>query len=249
MLKIIQLSDCHVSADPNVLYRGMSPRVELEGLLLEVKKWRPDLLLVTGDLAEDGSKEAYQYLAETLAALNVPVLTIPGNHDRAELQKKHFPKTAVDQALVYDQDGWRLIFLNSAKPGDIAGSFSDADLNGLEIALGSNKLPTVVVLHHQPVLTGSTWIDRFPLKHPEPFWSCLETSKNTKAVLWGHIHHEFSGKRDGICLLGTPSTVANSLPGCEKFTLDRTGPACRWLKLGQKGAFETGIMKTGNQAR
>jgi len=106
----------------------------------------------------------------------------------------------------------------------------------------------IVLLHHQPVLTGSAWIDRYPLAEPESFWSCIETSENIKAVLWGHIHHEFSGKRDDVCLLGSPSTVATGLSGQDKFAFDQSGPACRWLKLGQKGAFETRILKSGNKA-
>ena len=50
-----------------------------------------------------------------------------------------------------------------------------------------------------------------------------------------------------LLLLGSPSTVANSLPGTEKFALDLAGPACRWLELGLDGSVSTGLMRVGSR--
>ena len=94
VFRLIQISDCHVSADPGASYRGINPRQAFEKLLDHVIDWKPDALLVTGDLAEDGSEEAYRYLAMLLNDLDVPLLTLPGNHDRPMRQKQHFPMKA-----------------------------------------------------------------------------------------------------------------------------------------------------------
>ena len=62
-------------------------------------------------------------------------------------------------------------------------------------------------------------------------------------MTWGHIHHPFDTTRKGVRLLGAPSSVANSLPNKQKFTLDLAGPACRWIELVEDGSVETGIMR------
>jgi hypothetical protein len=46
-----------------------------------------------------------------------------------------------------------------------------------------------------------------------------------------------------VTVLGSPSSVANSLPVRETFTLDLGGPACRWLELSSKGTIETGLLR------
>ncbi len=246
MIKVIQISDCHISSDPGAIYRGVNPRAEFEKLLPEVRKWQPNLVLATGDLAEDASREAYHYLSEQLATLGTPVLTIPGNHDEPALQRETFAVTPRDLPIAVLHRGWQLILLNTAKPGKIGGLLTKPEIRELECLLAENKLPVLVVLHYQPVSTASPWIDRFDLLKPDEFWDCLEGSNNVRAVLWGHIHHDFSDQRKGVKLLGAPSTAANSLAKQEKFTPDQAGPACRWLELGAQGQVETGILRVQN---
>jgi Icc protein len=57
------------------------------------------------------------------------------------------------------------------------------------------------------------------------------------------VHQDIDLERDGIRMLGAPSSVANSLPGQEKFTLDTAGPACRWLRLSPNGEINTGLLR------
>jgi Icc protein len=156
-LKIVQISDCHVSADPDAIYRGINPRQTFERLLPAVLAWKPDLILLTGDLAEDASDEAYAYLAAQIEKTGVPVLTLPGNHDLAARQKHHFRNTSVDQSLIHETEYWRVLMLNSAVEKQISGSFSDHQLEQIERELSVSDKPTLVALHHQPVPVGRTF--------------------------------------------------------------------------------------------
>jgi Icc protein len=247
-LKIVQLSDCHVSAAPNAVYRGIDPRQTLRSLLPAVQAWAPDLVLLTGDLAEEPSAETYAWLRAKLDPLGVPLLTLPGNHDDPALQTRAFPATALEQPLSELRGGWEIVLLNSAAPGRISGVLSEATLNGLEAELGGRSLPALVVLHHQPVPTGSRWIDRYPLEQPERFWTVIDRHPRVRAVCWGHIHHDFRAWRGSVALLGAPSTARNSLPGSSSFAADEAGPACRWLLLGSDGSLETGLLRPAGSA-
>jgi Icc protein len=104
----------------------------------------------------------------------------------------------------------------------------------------SAKDYVLLALHHQPVPVDAAWIDRYPLQEPAGFLKIVEADPRVRCVVWGHIHHHFETRRKGVLFLGAPSTAANSLPRAERFTLDPTGPACRWLELGSTGCVEFG---------
>jgi Icc protein len=245
-LRVVQLSDCHVSARAGQSYRGLDPRLTLEAVLEAAAAWSPDLVVATGDLSEDASPESYRYLAGAISSLGVPVLALPGNHDHAREQQAWFSLSPVDDPLVHEAGGWRLVLLNSTVADEVPGRLSPRMLSGLEEALAARPgVPQLVALHHQPVLMGSAWIDRYPLLEPEGFWELLARYAGVRVVLWGHVHQAFSALRGGRRLLGGPSTVSNSLPGRDVFTHDPAGPACRWLKLGVNGEVSGGILRAG----
>ncbi len=241
-LRIVQLTDCHLSADPETDYRGFDPRANLEQLLHRIPAWSPDLVLATGDLSEDGSEASYRWLAAALDRLQVPVLAIPGNHDDPAPMLRHFPATAVDAPLVTERGGWQLVLLNSAVPDEVPGRLDATQLERLDLALGSSQLPKLVALHHQPLPVGSAWIDRYPLLEPEAFWAVLDRHPAVRLVAWGHVHQDIRLERGDVVALGSPSSVCNSLPSMEEFTVDPAGPSCRWLILEEGGGFETGIL-------
>jgi Icc protein len=213
-------------------------------VLSEALLWKPDLLLVTGDLSEDFSEESYAFLARTMLSDEIPVVTTPGNHDDAGVLANHFPVTPVDDPRVVVAGDWQLILLNSSVAGEIPGRLTARMCTGLEKALEDDMRPKLIVLHHQPVKVGSHWIDRYPLQETGRLWSILEDRADVRGLLWGHIHHSFTAKRGEIRLMGAPSTVANSIPFEEKFRLDPAGPACRWIKLGPGSELATGILRS-----
>lgn len=253
-VKIIQLSDCHVTGEAGGTYRGQDPRASLEAIIDAVIAWAPDLVLATGDLSEDASPASYDYLAAQFARLPMPVLGTPGNHDTEAGMRTCLPRSAVHEPLsvsidrdaqgVPIRDSWQLVVLGSAKPGEIGGRFEDRQLDEFEAVLEAGQGPALVALHHQPWPVGSPWIDRYALDKPERFHALLATHPRVRLVLWGHVHQAVRiAVSDTLIGLGAPSTVSNSLPGQARFTLDPAGPACRWLKLSGDGGFETGLLR------
>lgn len=242
-LRIIQLSDCHVSADRSATYRGLSAERNLSGLLPAIRRWQPDLLLLTGDVSEDASAASYGRVAALLDSVGAPVLALPGNHDDPAVMRRYFPRGPWDAPLFHGARGWQLVLLDSTAPGRIDGMVSRSQLQALKSGLARSRSEHVLVaLHHQPVPVGSPWIDRYALADAEWLLGLLDRDPRVHAILFGHVHHAIGVERNGIPLLGAPSSVANSLPGHDKFTLDVGGPACRWLRLGAGGGIETGIL-------
>ena len=83
---IAQLSDPHIRPE-GALYQGVvdSNRMFSEALthLFALDK-QPEVLLITGDLVDEGRPEEYAMVRELLSTLRVPFLVIPGNHDHRE---------------------------------------------------------------------------------------------------------------------------------------------------------------------
>lgn len=69
---VVQISDIHASPDsPSLL--------TFERAIDWLKAFRPDALVLTGDLVDDGWEQGYRRIAESLHALDFPTYLLPGN--------------------------------------------------------------------------------------------------------------------------------------------------------------------------
>ena len=120
---IAQVTDLHLHADPGHPNRGRLLRV-LEHLA--ALRPLPDLLVLSGDLADDGALESYRQLQEALAAWPQPVRFALGNHDdrthfRSVFGDSHFTDGFVQG--VTDLAGLRIVILDSLEEGRHGGAF------------------------------------------------------------------------------------------------------------------------------
>lgn len=242
-IRIVQISDCHLPADTSREYRHINPYENLQSLIRKVKTLQPDLLLATGDLSEDGSMSSYRTLQGVFESLQIPVLALPGNHDDPGLLADTFPGSPVSNISVSEHAAWQIIRLNSCLAGKPEGRIGERALKELEsILVHYRHFPCLIALHHQPMMIGSPWIDKYPLMEPGSFLRLIDQYTNVKAVVWGHIHQVFEDDRKGIAMLGGPSSAINGLRDTQKFTPDGKGPAFRWLELKTGGSIRSGIV-------
>ncbi|TVS11001.1 MAG: hypothetical protein EA419_09295 [Wenzhouxiangella sp.] len=239
---LLQLSDSHLSADPAAAYRGQNADATLSSLLPACRLLAPDGVVLSGDVAEDGSTAAYERAGQMLNDLAPRTAWIPGNHDDRAAMAPVFDRLGYQAGPLLEWGGWQIVLLDSAVPNRPEGRLDEARLAPLdELAPGR---PTLVFVHHQPLAVDSPWIDKYPLTKPERLWSRLD-ARTVKVVAFGHVHQAFSGERQGIACLSAPSTVANGQPGAARFTLDPTGPKARWFRLWPDGRWLSGIVSAG----
>ena len=241
-VRVVQISDCHLPGDVGQLFRGIEPHETLRRVMIDVSREQPDLLLASGDLSEDASAASYRSLSGYLNEAGVPVLALPGNHDDPVLLSEAFDGSPVETIAVSDHAAWQLIRLNSCLPERPEGRVAEAALDALEQHLNTQPPgPTVIALHHHPVLIGSPWIDKYPLLEPQRLLDIIDRHPRIRAVLWGHIHQVYAAKRGDTHMLGCPSTAINGRTSKPRFTPDTLGPSFRWFKLYPDGSIETGI--------
>ena len=235
---LVQLSDCHVSADPNTEYRGCQPMDHLERLEPVARELAPDALVLSGDVSEDGSAESYRLVSKLVEHWAKPVAWLPGNHDERPVMEQALDRPGFLAGPVCCFGGWQVVMLDSAWHDRPEGELNDERLAPLD-ELGDEQ-PALVFVHHQPIAVGSPWIDKYPLVENHRLWERLD-NRVVKAVAFGHVHQVFEGEHDGIACLSAPSTVANSHRDTAKFTLDETGPGLRWFRLWPDGRWQSGV--------
>ncbi len=243
-LKVLQLTDCHLYADPTQCLLGLNTLNTLDQVISLAQRTmgRPDLVLATGDLVHDASDAGYTRLRSRLSEIGAPTYCLPGNHDIPGKMNQLLNQGNVHTTTSVQLNGWSLIFLDSTIPGETGGNLTERQLALLaeELSRHADK-HTLVCMHHQPVPVGSHWIDSIGLDNTDSFMSIIDRHPQVKGVLCGHIHQEFEGVHGRIRLMGTPSTCIQFIAGQDEFGIDACPPGFRWLGLTPDGEIHSQI--------
>jgi Icc protein len=88
---------------------------------------------------------------------------------------------------------------------------------------------------------GSRWLDGIGLANADDFWRVIDAHAHVRGVAWGHVHQAYGGERNGVHLLGTPSTCAQFLPHSDRYAIDKSPPAYRRLNLHDDGRIDSAV--------
>jgi Icc protein len=238
-IRILHITDLHLRAAPEGEIYGVrtgdSFRATLQRALGD-RAWRPDAVLVTGDIAEDPTPHAYERFRSSMEPLGLPVLCLAGNHDDPAAMAGTLNAGNVSVYASRTMGRWRIILLDSFLPGEPAGTVSPAELRRLETELSAASGAWIVVaVHHQPLPMGSAWLDAFGLSNGPALLSMLANHREVRAVVWGHVHQASDRRVGHLRLLSTPSTCAQFTPHTERCVMDMRPPGFRRLELGPDG--------------
>ncbi len=243
--RIVQISDIHLFAEREKALLGIKTHDSFEAALdlLKTDK-KPDLILLSGDLSQDGSKASYVHIADRMKTFDVPIYYVAGNHDDPNMLNTVYPLENITHHRHIVLKNWHLILLNSQKPGAVEGFLDNAQLQFLQHCL--QMYPEhygIVVFHHQPIPVGSAWLDNLGLTNANDLWSVLKYFSKMHTILFGHVHQEHQGKKNGIQYFSAPSTCIQFKPESKDFALDKLPPGYRWVDLYSDGRLETGVRR------
>ncbi len=194
---IAQLSDLHIAPGEQKTF-GVAPMAEnLQRCVAHINalKPTPDLVLVTGDIANDAAQAEVERAAAILGRLDSPFYLVPGNHDNRRVLSSVFGNqvcpTSVDGFIQYEIDGYdlRLIGLDSVSHASPGGELCPKRLAWLEERLTqADERPCVIFMHHPPAnfAVPETDIDGF--LGAEDFGDLVEKYGKIERILAGHIH-------------------------------------------------------------
>ena len=241
-MKILQITDPHLFGSASGALRGVVTDASLRRVLDEAYAHVPDhaAVLVTGDLVQD-DPSGYLRFSNLFASARKPVLCIPGNHDEPAVMRRSLDRPPFQIGGTFSAQGWQLVMLDSCDPGHVGGRLTRQELERLDRALSGSAAHALVCLHHHPVSMGSRWIDTVGLADPDEFWRVIDAHAHVRAVIWGHVHQQYEGRRGRVRLLATPSTCAQFLPHSDRYAIDTRPPAYRSITLHADGRIDSEI--------
>jgi Icc protein len=242
-LHVVQITDIHLFASPEQRLHDVDTGKSLARVIDAIAaNESPDLLLVTGDLAQDESGEAYDRITAALAPFPTPALALAGNHDNFGVMTGRFAGTRISLDKQNDIGGWRIVQLHSPVAGETWGRLADAELEWLDEALATDR-PILICLHHPPVAVGSRWLDTIGLTNAQAFYDVIDRHDSVRIVLAGHVHQEMQGMRGNVCYYTTPSTSVQFQPRSEQPAMDALAPGYRRLNLQPDGRFDSAVIR------
>jgi Icc protein len=249
-VRILQITDTHLFADKEKTLLGIntyrSYQAVLDAIAAQPREF--DLIVATGDLAQDHSEAAYQHFAEGIVQLPAPCVWLPGNHDFQPAMVNALEKAKISPSKhVLIGDRWQVILLDSQVFGVPHGELSEYQLEWLDRCLQAHpERYTLLLLHHHPLPSGCTWLDQHSLRNSHALGEVLQRHPKVNTLLCGHIHQELDLDWQGRRLLATPSTCVQFKPHCTNFTIDDVSPGWRYVDLLPDGRIETQVYRLGN---
>jgi 3',5'-cyclic-AMP phosphodiesterase len=210
-LLIAQISDLHIKRPGVLAYGEVDTAAALTRCVATLNAFRPrpELVVISGDLADTPVAEEYEHLNRLLAPLEIGFAAVPGNHDSRELMRAALPKGGYAQSSgalnsLHAIGPLDLVLLDSSVPGKPHGELEAATLAWLDATLAlSSTRPALIFLHHPPFVTGIHHMDVQNMRNAGALANVLRQHPRARLVAAGHVHRaaltQFFGVPATIC--------------------------------------------------
>lgn len=254
VVRLIQVTDPHLFADPEAKLLGVSTAASFQAVLdtYLASHYSADLVLATGDISQDYSPQSYQHFSRDIAALNIPCHYLPGNHDDPRLMSLHMqgPHLFGQQRVL--AGNWQILMLDSTVRGKPGGYLAEQEFELIDAAIKAEPNKHVLlVMHHNPILVKCSWLDQHCMANGEQFLERMAKYPQVKGLLWGHVHQsidtEYQGEFGPMQLMATPSTCIQFKPKSSYFALDGLQPGYRLLELASNGSIQTQVHRVAGE--
>jgi len=202
---LVQISDIHCGP----IFR----KETFSSAVREINEMSPEVVLVTGDLTEDGLMSEFKMAANELGKLKVgKVIYVSGNHDYRStgylLFREFFPflqVTELEDAVI--------TVLSSARPDRDDGEVGHRQNLWLERTLEKYKDKVkIVAIHHHVIPVPDTGADQTTVIDAGDVLRSLVKSK-VDLVLCGHRHRPWRWKLEKMLVVHAGSVSCEKLRG------------------------------------
>ena len=184
-MQIVQISDLHIGSQ--------FLQEKFDTLVKEVNDLKPDVIVITGDLTNEGLMKEYEKCEELLTQFNTEkIIAISGNHDYRNtgylLFKRYFPFEAINEL----SDDVVLVTVGTARPDRNEGEVGYRQNLWLERTMKKYKDKVkIVAMHHHLIAIPDTGSDQLTVVDAgDVLRTVLET--NVDVVLCGHKHRPWA---------------------------------------------------------
>jgi len=212
-LRLALLSDIHLPADRLPGSGGYDACRQLIQVTPDILAAKPDGLIVAGDLTRhEGTAADYEVVLELTKPLSdaMPVYLCLGNHDNRDNFRAAFKNLKGEaqpvqdkQVTVVEHRHVRILLLDSLfyvrQRGGLLGKVQREWLNAY--LAGHADRPAVLMFHHTLGDGDNDLLDT------ELLFDLLAAHPRVKAVFHGHAHAWTRRERQGVSVIGLPTTA------------------------------------------
>jgi 3',5'-cyclic-AMP phosphodiesterase len=217
--RVVQLSDLHFSTTPGG-YGFRDTAETFAAIGADVLLDPPDLVVVTGDIANEGKADEYELAGDALAALGLPVYCLPGNHDFTDVMHAHLPRPGIVVQRSMRIGEWLFLFGDSNDGGVIFDpdrgwsdhpdrmELAEGGIHGHELAWLRRQLDlrgaahAMLWLHHPPAAPGMFTRPDFDAQVE----TLVGAATPVRAIAAGHVHSGIERRLADTPVYFCPST-------------------------------------------
>lgn len=208
-MNILHISDIHFRREYEACdegYKGMlakmqNPLIPLGECLTHLQSQTAlDLVIISGDLTEDGEIDDYRYLKDWLkkALGDTEIIVTLGNHDIKEHFHVGWCQEAASSApynRIVKYPEFSVISFDNSSYGYADGIVDQQQFHWLEHALEQEKNQPIILVTHHHLLPQQSAMPKW--QGTERFLELL-VPYDIRCILNGHTHHTFSDEINGI---------------------------------------------------
>lgn len=205
-LLVAHLSDIHCG--PKFQGRTLQKAIE------EINVLAPDLVVITGDLTEDGLLEEFQEAKRYLRQLTCKQIVLSsGNHDARTTGYRLFPDFFGEPSSVIDFKNTLIITLNSSRPDQDGGEIGYRQRLWLKECLDKYKERfKIVTFHHHLIPIPDTGMEKNMIFDAgDVLWTLI--SHSADVVLCGHRHRPWIWAEGKLKIIHAGAVSTNRLRG------------------------------------
>ena len=209
MTLIAHISDLHISNstfDEEIFIKAVT----------EINNLQPDMIILTGDLTENGYYTEFEQAKRYLEMFEAPLFAVPGNHDARNLGYQTFEELVGERSwkLTKDDD-FTVIGLDSSSADDNKGHIGIPQHLWMERQLDECVISdgfSIIALHHHIISIPQTGRERNVLSDAGDILKTI-TTHEVDLVLSGHKHVPNIWKINETLIVNNGSLCSNKLRG------------------------------------
>jgi len=200
---IAQLSDLHCSTSPQFLEDKLTTAIN------EINQLNPDLVIIAGDLTENGFKREFEEAKRFMDQIECPrkIVTM-GNHDSLYTGYLLYEQFFGKPSGVLDMPDCRIVYVNTARPDRAGGRVGRDQIQFIKEHFEEEGKMKILVMHHHLIPVPDTGLEIAIVEDAGDVLKVLSKSK-PNLVLSGHRHRPWMWKLNDIDFIfsGAVSTI------------------------------------------
>jgi 3',5'-cyclic AMP phosphodiesterase CpdA len=217
------LTDLHAVAEGQTLGGRVDTNrlAELAVESVNSAAYKPEFVVVTGDLTHQGKPAQMQVARRILDGLSSPYFVLPGAHDDTEVFWQVFGdlpylKDGGEARYCVDEFDVRLIAVDTTRGKGAPPDFGDGRGAWLREQLASApQRPTVIAMHHPPFqcrIPVATYVKDQQVSWANGLKGIVADFPNVKLILCGHVHRSIQTLWAGAMVSVCPATCVQAEP-------------------------------------